>query len=115
MLDGSLTPFCANLGENPLDGPSQGSDRQPLSCHTLRLFIGQLPLPLPEQRGADPRPGARISIPILVVALDQRLANQRLSLPGAQIPCGVVARVDVDEGVGAVVPECRGPREPLDV
>ena len=63
--------------------------------------------PSPNSAAHDPRAGARIPPPIHVVSLDERLGEQRLQLPRAQIPRGVEMRIDVDERVGAVVLERR--------
>ena len=77
--------------------------------------LRQLALRLAEQRLHHPRPAARIAPPVGIVPLDERLREQRLQLPRAQIARRVVARIHVHERIGARVLKARRARELLDV
>ncbi len=94
---------------------TSGANDSGLPRDALRLLMRQLALSLAEQRRADPRAGARIPPPIHVVPLDERFAEQRLELPGAQVARGIEVRIDVDERVGALVQEPRRARQAVDV
>ena len=52
---------------------------------------------------------ARDSDTSRVEARDERFVDQRLQLPGAQVPRRVVARIEVDERVGGAILEVRRP------
>src|SRR5687768_15045077 len=97
--------------EHSLDRADERRERQLLARHAHGLLASELPLTLAEQRLHDPRTRARVPEPILVVALDECLGQQRLELPRPEVAGCVEARIDVNEGVGGAVPECGRARE----
>jgi len=112
---GALSPLRRQLPEHPLDPPPQRRERELLSRDPLCLFVGKLALAFAKERRTDPWTRARIAPPIFVVPLDERFANERLELPCTEIARRVVARIDVDEGVGAIIAERRRATQRLDV
>src|SRR5438128_1736663 len=96
------------LREITLDAPHQRPKSQRRVRHTFGQLLRQLTLTDLEQLGDHPRSSMRISPPILVEPVDQSLRQERLELPRAEVPRGVVARVYVHERFRGIVAEgCR--------